>query len=258
MEITDFVNQILLPFGGTSAVLIALAAFLGHVNTKRIVNGDLAQHKLNLEAFKKESALELQYIKDMNAKEIELLRLDHSKKMEQLQNEFKTEFLKHEAYTSISKEKFQELFEKRIEVYEGFLKLKKEIDDSIVNDAEFLHIHDDDPSHFTNSISKINDASQAHSMLISNELATLSNELFKKSSQVFSNAKVTSFYAEMSSHDGNQADYERIMDAENSELRKMFTECGDLYEKWFEQLDNDVSKIRAILDVSGEFLEQKH
>tara|TARA_R110002096_G_scaffold110035_4_gene240468 strand:+ start:7878 stop:7994 length:117 start_codon:yes stop_codon:yes gene_type:complete len=38
----------------------------------------------------------------------------------------------------------------------------------------------------------------------------------------------------------------------------MFSECGDLYEEWFNQLDSDVSKIRSILDFSGGFLEKKH
>lgn len=256
MEITDFINQILLPLGGTSAVLIALAAFLGNINTKRIVNGDLAQHKLNLESFKNESAIKLQSVKDNNSKEIELLKLEHEKNIERIQNEFRTEFLKHETYTSISKEKYQELFDKRIDVYNGFLRLKKEIDDSIVNNAEFLEVNDDDPSHFTNTVKKINEASQVNPMLISNELALLSNKLFKTSSQVFSNAKVQAFYAEMSGFNDERPHHEFVMEAENDELRKMSSECGDLYEKWFEQLDTDVSKIRLILDMSGEFLNK--
>ena len=178
--------------------------------------------------------------------------------MDKIQNEFRTEFLKYETYTSISKEKYQKLFEKRIEVYEGFLSLKNEIDESIVDNAEYLEIHDDDPSHFTNAVAKINKASQENLMLISNELANLSNDLYRKSSQVFANAKVTAFFADMHSHESDNPNYEQIMDAESSELRKMFSECGDLYDKWFKQFDVDVSKIRAILDFSGEFLEQKH
>ena len=258
MELTEFVNQILLPFGGVSAVLIGLAAFLGNVNTKRIINGDLAKHKLKLEAFKSESGIQLQSLKDQNAKDLELVKLEHAKSMDKIQNEFRTEFLKYEAYTSISKEKYQELFEKRIGVYDNFLRLKKEIDDSLIDNAEFLEIHDDDPSHFTNTVKKINEASQASPMLISNELAHLSNELFKKSSQVFSNAKVTAFYAELSGFNDERPHHEYVMEAENDELRKMFSECGDLYEKWFEQLDVDVSKIRLILDMSSEFLNKKH
>ncbi|MFT7334101.1 MAG: hypothetical protein ACI81S_002325, partial [Sphingobacteriales bacterium] len=54
MELNEFVNLILLPFGGVSVVLIGLAAFLGNVNTKRIINGDLAKHKLKFEAFQSE------------------------------------------------------------------------------------------------------------------------------------------------------------------------------------------------------------
>ena len=256
MELTEFINQILLPFGGVSAVLIALAAFLGNVNTKRIINGDLAKHKLELEAFKAKSNVELQALKDNHAKDLEIVRLDHARKMDEVQNQFKTEFLKYEAYASISKEKYQQLFEKRISVYSKLLILKREIDDSIVENAEMLEIHDDDPSHFTEAVTKISKASQENLMLISNELAILSNELHSKSSQVFRNAKVTAFFADMHNHETDSPNYGAIMDAENSELRKMFSECGDLYESWFKQLEADVSKIRAILDFSGEFLDK--
>jgi hypothetical protein len=258
MALPEFVNQILLPFGGVSAVLIALAAFLGHINTKRIINGDLAKHKLSLESFKRESNLKLQSVKDKNTSDLELIRLEHTKKMDEVQSDFKTEFLKYEAYTSISKEKYQELFEKRIEVYTKLLTLKNEIDNSIVEKAEWLEVHDDDPSHFTDAVAKISQASQENLMLISNELASLSNKLHLKSSQVFRNAKVTAFFADMNSHNNDSPNYEIIMDAENSELRKMFTECGDLYEKWFKQLESDVSKIRVILDFSGDFLEKSY
>lgn len=256
MELSEFINQILLPFGGLSAVLIALATFLGNVNTKRIINGDLAKHKLELEAFKSENSLELQALKDNHVKDLELVRLEHARKMDEVQSQFKTEFLKYEAYTSISKEKYQELFEKRISVYSELLILKRKIDNSIVENAEILEIHDDDPSHFTNAVKKISKASQENLMLISNELATLSTELHNKSSQVFRNAKVKAFFAGIHSHETDSPTYEAIMDAENSELRKMFSECGEIYESWFKQLEADVSKIRAILDISGEFLEQ--
>ena len=255
MGFSEFLNQILLPFGGLSAVLIALAAFLGNVNTKRIINGDLAKHKLNLEAFKAQSNIELQSLKDQHAKALELVRLDHARQMDQVQNQFKTEFLKYEAYASISKEKYQELFERRISVYSQLLTLKREIDDSTVENAEMLEIHDDDPSHFTDAVAKISKASQENLMLISNELAILSNELHKKSSQVFRNAKVTAFFADMHSHETDSSNYEAIMDAENSELRRMFVECGDIYESWLKQLEEDVSKIRSILDFTGAFLE---
>ncbi len=84
----------------------------------------------------------------------------------------------------------------------------------------------------------------------------MSNELHNKSSQVFRNAKVTAFFADMHSHETDSPNYEAIMDAENSELRKMFVECGDVYESWLKQLEGDVSKIRSILDFTGAFLEK--
>lgn len=261
MAFNEIVTEILLPFGGISFVLVALATFLGNINTKRIVNGDLAKHKLDLEHFKNESQLSLQTLKDRNALDLELIKLEHSKNMDKVQNEFRTEFLKFETYSSISKEKFQLMFEKRIEVYEKFLSLKNEIDEYVVENAEHFAIDSDNPTHFTDALKKINQSSQQNLMLISDELAVLSNELYEKSSKIFADAKVTAFYAEMESYgnsddDGSRYDY--VLNAENNELRKMFDSCGEIYENWFTQLNQDVSRIRKILDVSGSFLHQKY
>lgn len=293
MSVLEFVNTVLLPFGGVSFVLIALASFLGNINTKRIVNGDLAKHKLALEEFKKESTKELTEIKNIHNKEIEfmkgdvaknielmrgehassievmkcthaanieIMKAEHVTSIELLQSQFKTEFLKQETYSSISKEKFQELFERRITVYEEFLNLKREIDKSIVDNAADLEINNEDPTHFADMVSKVSEASQKNSLLISNELAELSNELNKRSNQVFSNANVQELLAEMQSYDSmeqDQPDYQAMIDARNTELQDMFTECIDIYEKWFEQLNIDVSNIRSILDMSNRFLDSK-
>jgi hypothetical protein len=188
---------------------------------------------------------------------MQLLKQHHDQKMEILQNKLKSEFLKYETYTAISQQKYQELFAERIRVYDGFIKLKTEIDNNVLDNVELLEFHDDDPTLFTRSVKKINDASQANPMLISNELAELSNKLYEKSTQVFSDAKVKSFYAEMHNQDQLHS-YEIIMKAENDALREMFSECGELYRSWFEQLNEDITKIRSVLDLSGSFLDKAH
>ncbi|MGY6377825.1 hypothetical protein ACXIUJ_23950 [Vibrio parahaemolyticus] len=281
-EIVGMFKDILVLFGGTSAVLIALVGFLGHISTKRIINGDLAKHKQELENLKSTNKIEqnrlandfnreLKRIEALNAQSLELikqeheLRLDvqqteHNRLLENVKHEMNTAFLKSETYKMISQEMFQKLFNKRMEVYTTLLKLKNEIDKSVVDNAEMLEVHCDDPSYFTNSIKQINEASQSNLMLISNELAVLSNELYKKSSQVFSSAKVSAFYAEMGTfdHESGQSDFMAVVDAEDNELRRMFEECGELYDKWFEQLEKDISQIRLILDFSGDFLKAEH
>ncbi|TFH88914.1 hypothetical protein [Vibrio ouci] len=282
MEISEIVKEMLLYFGGTSAVLIGLVGFLAHLSSKRIINGELAKHKLDLENAKSQNKIEQESIKHTFSKEIkeisisnernlQLVRLEHEKALsiqkaesentlERVKNEMNVAFLKSETYTSISKEMFQTLFNKRIEVYSNLLNLKIEIDKSRLDHAGYLAFNEEDPSHFTTAVYKINEVSQKDSMLISNELAMLSNELYQKSSQVFSNAKVQEFYAELNSSANNngQANFESMMDARDTELRKLFTECGELYESWFQQLEEDLSKIRMILDFSGEFLKKEH
>lgn len=237
-------------------VLVAMVGWLAHLSTKRIVEGELAKHKLQLESFKSESSKDLQHVKDNGAKEIEALKSQYTSDIERIKAQLQSEFLKYETYTTISKEIYQELFSKRVEIYGRLLSLKKEIDQSIVDNADFLEIHDDDPSPFTEAVKKIGYASQENPMVLSNELASLSTELVEKSNRVFSNAKVQSFYAEVCNQDAQYV-HEVIMEAENDALRKMFAECGDVYERWFVQLNDDVSKIRSVLDLAGDFLESK-
>jgi len=278
LEISEIINLVLLPLGGTSVFLLALATFIGNVNSKRIINGDLAKFKDTHEELKAKHSKELQEIKDNfqlrlenikaeNTLSLEGLKQEYtfqiqSQKMEQesliekLKNDLQSRFLKHETYTSISKEKYQELFDKRITMYEDLLLLKKEIDDSIVDNAVYLNFQDEDPRPFTDAIKKINDKSRNSPMLISNELAALTNQLFEKSSTVFSNASINGVLADMNNHGrGNSAEsHEAIIDAEDVELRKMFNECSELYDEWFTQLELDVSKIRTTLDLTHLFL----
>lgn len=81
MDISEFINQILLPFGGASAVLIALAAFLGHISTKRIVNGDLANHRRDLESLKSEHSLKLEGLRQEYTQKIESQKIENSRRL---------------------------------------------------------------------------------------------------------------------------------------------------------------------------------
>lgn len=49
--------------------------------------------------------------------------------------------------------------------------------------------------------------------------------------------------------------HEIIREAENATLRNMFAECGNVYGSWFEQLNSDISTIRSVLDLAGNFLD---
>jgi vacuolar-type H+-ATPase subunit E/Vma4 len=256
MEIDEVLKLVLWPFGGTSVALVAMVGFLAHISTKRIINGELAEHKFQLESFKSESRKELQFVKDAGAREIEALRNQYTADIERIKAELQSEFLKHETYTTISKEIYQDLFSKRIDVYGKLLNLKKEIDRSVVDNADFLEIHDDDPSPFTNAVKQIAEASQENPMVLSNELAALSAELVETSTKVFANARVQSLYAE-ARHHGSDYVHEIVMEAQNDALRKMFEECSDVYERWFSQLNKDVSKIRSVLDLASDFLDNE-
>ncbi len=227
-------------------MLISLVGFIGHISSKRIIAIEAAKHDAALEGLRSE-----------NKKDIALLQAKNEKSLEEVRSELKSEFLKHETYSSISKEIYQELFSKRIAVYEELLMLKNEIEKSFIDNAEYFEIHEDDPNHFSQTVEKINDASQNNIMVISNELAALSSKLHIKSNKVFSNAKVKAFYARINNQD-HEYIHEFIIEAEDEALNEMYAECGGIYNKWFTQLEKDMSKIRAVLDLSNGFLDNMH
>jgi hypothetical protein len=212
----EILTQITVLFGGTSIVLVALSSFLANIWTKRIINGELAEHKRELQK-----------------------QIDDAKK------ELQREVIRHEAFTSISKEKYQELFEDRIKLYKNLLMVKKGIDDSTLDNAELLEIYDDDPRPFVEIIQKINSAARDNPMLMSNELAKLSNQLYKESASIFSRAKIEVFHVEQN-YGSEQPELQ--MEAEVSVLSELNSACGEIYKNWLEQLEKDVSKIRASLD----------
>ncbi|EGQ7962060.1 hypothetical protein HRO21_003741 [Vibrio parahaemolyticus] len=240
-------------FGGVTVILVSLSTFLGHISTKRIISRELAAQNIVLENVKTDNQMRLQHQKELHGLELRHMQEKHERDMELIKAKLKEEFIKFEAYTSISKEKYQDLFEQRIEVYESLLELKKEIDSYVYENAEFLEVHDDDPTAFMSAIRQINEATQNHPMVISNKLAKLSDELYEKSMAVFTDAKVKAFYAEMENFDHKQV-AEFVMNAENDALRELFVDCRDVYSNWFLQLDSDLTKIRGILDLSGNFL----
>lgn len=258
MSFSDFLSEVLLPYGGTSVVVTGLAAYLGKIISTNIINGELAKQKLDLEKLKSENSLKLESLKQEYNHHIENLKVESARNIENVKNELQKEIMKHEVYTSISKDKYQELFQKRIELYGNLINLKNEIDDSILENAEYFEFQDDDPKPFTRMVEKINKASRENPMLMSNELAKLSSDLYNKSSRVFSDAKVSAMYAEQSIYGQEDSHYEVVIDAEDNELRKMYRECGDLYNEWFDQLERDVSRIRSILDITNDFLGEKY
>lgn len=269
MEFSEIVNQILLPFGGVSVVLVSLSTFLGSIFSKRIINGELAQHKLDLAnlksqhevrltSIKNESELRLEGLKQDYAQKIEVLKAENSAQLESLRSDLQKELMKYEVFSSMSKEKFQDLFQKRIDVYEKFLSLKNEIDKSVNDDIERHFFMDDDPQPFASVVQKINDATRDNLMLISNELAVLSGELFDASSVIFTQAKVNSTYIE---HGTNLNEHELIeasIEAEKATLDKLYHDCGPLYKSWISQLEKDVSMIRSTLDIAYDYFGTKH
>ncbi|PSV31549.1 hypothetical protein [Photobacterium sp. GB-72] len=220
MVTIKIINQVVLLFGGTAVLVVGLSTFLANIWTKRIVNGELAAHKRELQ-----------------------------KQVDDAKRDLQREMLRHEAFTSISKEKYQDLFEQRIKLYQGLILVKKKIDDASLDNADTLAYFDEDPRPFAEIIQKINSASRDNPMLMSNELAKLSNQLYEESAAIFAQAKIDTFYAEQSFNSGVGAEqYQILSEVEDSALAGLYSACGETYNSWNKQLETDVSKIRESLD----------
>lgn len=264
MGFNEIINYLVLPFGGVSVVLVALSTFLGNIFSKRIINGELAQHKLELANLRSEQEVKMAGIKSENElktegmkqeylQKIEASRNENSYNLESLKNELQKELMKYEVYSSMSKEKFQELFQKRIDVYVNLLSLKNEIDQSTNDDISSHFFMDGDPQPFANIVKKINVATRENLMLISNELALLSEKLFVESSPIFTQAKVKSTYIDQRGQINPDDLVQVSIEAENEELDKLHSACGKSYSAWFKQLEKDVSTIRSTLDVAYDY-----
>jgi len=258
LEVSELINTFLLPLGGVSTFVMALAAFVGNVNAKRIINNELAQHKLKLENLSSENKIRLETLKLDYTNKLENQKLESVHQLEKTKAALQKDIIKHDIYSAMSKDKFQELFQKRIDVYEKLISLKNEIDKSVNDDIGAYFFMDDNPRPFIESIKKVNEATRNNTMLVSNELASLSENLFEISSQIFLAAEAESTYADIYSQHSKAHAYEMEMEAQNNVSSKLSNQCLDIYNKWFEQLEMDVSKIRSTLDITSDFIGNKH
>jgi len=171
--------------------------------------------------------------------------------LERLRGQLTIDLLKHDVLTSISKEKFQEMYDKRISVYQDLLSLKVQAQDSFLKNADYIHFHDCDPDYFVDVLSDINKKTRSNLLYISNDLADVSKRLYEASSEVFANARIKSFAVEMGATGDGPSNPLVALEAEQAELRRVFDECGGLYYEWLEQLDKDVSEFRSVLDLTS-------
>jgi len=253
-DVAEFIRLMVLPFGGISIVLVGLAAWMGNIYSKRIINGELAAHKLSLEGFKVQTKLEVEALKNSHGMQVEGLKKDTSLQVEGLRNEIQKDLKIYDLYTSLSKEKFQDMFERRINVYQDLLVLKNEIEKSRNEDIQG-HFFGQTSQSFAEEIKRINAATRKDSMLVSNELATLSEELFNESSKIFVQAGVKSTFLEDFNEAFEAGKAEQFAwEAEEAELDNLYSKCGNLYGAWFTQLEKDVARIRKTLDITHDLI----
>ncbi len=276
----QFLDIAFSPYGGTAVVISGLTTFLAKIWLKRIINRDLSEqrkelqqlkddnkkdlnevgniHQLKLENLKADNLSRLKNIEQNHSRTIENLKLESVNQLEKIRNEFQSEFLKHESYTSIAREQFQSLFDKRIATYTKLIKLKNEIDNMMLERADEIEHRAGDPEIFKECIEKICKLTQENTMYISNELAKLSNNLAKVFWEIASAAKVNSMAAALSTPMGDNQVWKNAVEfAEKDVLKRIFEECSPIYDDWFKQLDKDVGEVREILDISHDFLNEK-
>lgn len=104
MELSTYVlNNIIEVLGGAGVIITSLAAFLGRVLSKRIIETEKALLQQQLEKIKSE-----------HAKDIELLK-----------SNLQLELVKRDQFHQISKNTFEKLFNKKIKIYTRLILIKK-------------------------------------------------------------------------------------------------------------------------------------
>lgn len=183
---------------------------------------------------------------------LSMQRHRQAKNIEAVKNELRSELLKYEAHTAVSKETFQSLFLERINFYRDLLILRGEIENSFVNDAHNIEL--ENTISFTLAVEKICELSQEKLLIMSAELGKITRGLIYINNEIQSQKNIREMEIEIYAK-SDQDKFEGFINLDDETSRITIKRCHELYDSWMTQLDEDVSKVCRILDVSNSILE---
>lgn len=216
---SEILLSILTTLGGATVIVIAFAHFLGKVWTDRIAKQTMAKYEKELAILKSQHELVFQEFKQKA--EFELKDLEH--------------------FGGISKDVYQDFFKNRVATYIKLLEIKNEY----ISDMSEEFITDETESWgvaYHAIYVKFKKVITEQQLYISNELDKVFHDLRMKACEYIKEADMAEAYAM-----GVGSTYPE--EASEGALNKLVNETSGLMKKVIKQIDTDVSKLRARIDL---------
>jgi len=216
MDFTSAINlmgAIIVTLGGSTVVVFGLSSWLGKIWADRLMEKEKAKY---------------------------------TQEIEKLKHELETKIIKIEHFHQVSESTYQELFKKKIEVYNKLLHEKIEYFKIIHEDAGF-ELQDYPLEVYHNFYSKTKSIINDFRLFISNELSDKYDELYFKTSPYIVKLGIEEYYVEMSQLSSEEAHY-ALDSKQQSIYREMITDTSKEMEAFLNQIDEDVKQLKKKME----------
>lgn len=216
---SEILLSILTTLGGATVIVIAFAHFLGKIWTDRIAKQTMARYEMELTTLKSQHELVFQDFKQKAEFELKDLEL----------------------FGGISKDVYQDFFKSRVATYIQLLEIKN----AYISDMreEFITEETESWGAVYHSIyARFKKVMTEQQLYISNELDKVFHDLRMKACEYIKEADMAEAHAT-----GAGSDYP--WEASEDALNKLVNETSKLMSEVIKQIDADVSKLRARIDL---------
>jgi hypothetical protein len=244
----EILGTVLGSFGGAAVIVAALARFLGKVWSDRLAKQATSKMKHDLALMKGKLQQDLQLIKTASEKELEHFKYINSRSIEEVKNELEIIKSKNEQFGGISLEFYQDFFNKRVNVYLKLLSIKNKYITEM--EEEFItEIHQGWGHVYHSTYVSLRELMIKDQLYISNELESALSLLRKEASRFIKEADFEEAHIYAFENDNDEREY-RIQKME--EIYNNFaTETDPLMRKVMSQIESDVHKLRARIELDG-------
>lgn len=223
MSATQFViENILSVLGGAGLVAVGLATFLGKLISDRALQGQ-------------KSDIERKFQQAEN---------DHATSIKILEKDIQIEMVRRDQFHQISKSTFENIFNRKIEVYSSLLRLKTDYDKFQYESGTFDII--DPTSDFLSHFNLFRKSIEENRLYISNELSQKYDDWYMEAAQYFRKMEEEE-YAVMSS--SGEIDHEEVWMAQVPIIHDLVSNTGKKMALVLTQIEHDVREIRERVSV---------
>jgi hypothetical protein len=215
------IEHILSVLGGAGLVITALSAYLG----KLLSNRSLMREKNRLET----SLLEL--------------KSRHALELSNLGRELKLEILKKDQFHQISKQTFELIFEKKIEIYNSLLNFKVEFL-KLTNESHVVEVEDPTPEYHS-LFMKCRKIIELNKLYISEALSVSYDAWYIKAAPYLKRANVNGYTVYECS---DPEDWSAVWEAQQPAFSEMTENTIDEMKEMLSQIEKDISLLRANIE----------